>query len=356
MNETLLEFRSVGVRYAGRTGSVSAVQDVSLALRAGETFGLVGESGCGKTTLAMALMGLLPPAAEVSGEIRFQDRDLAGLPAADRRALRGDRVSMVFQDPATSLDPTFAVGAQVAETIRAHRRISRRDSRAAALELLRRVGIPAAEQRYADPPHRLSGGMRQRVVLAAALANDPALLVADEPTTALDVTIQAQILDLLRDLQREHGTTVLLIAHDLGVVAQICDRVGVMYAGQLVEVAPVGELFARPAHPYTRALLDALPSGAHRAGRLRVIVGEVPDLADPPPGCRFADRCPHRMPECDTVPPLADAGAGRRIACWLDPATRAAHDLPPRSAAPASQSAAPAAERQSAVPAGESHE
>jgi oligopeptide/dipeptide ABC transporter ATP-binding protein len=323
MTETLVQFRSVGVDYPSGSGDVSAVKDVSLDLYSGETFGLVGESGCGKTTLAMGLMGLLPRMARVSGEIVFQGRDLGSLPESERRSLRGDRMSMVFQDPATSLDPAFGIGGQIAETLRAHRDIGRKESKARALDLLKQVGIPAAEQRYFDPPHRLSGGMRQRVVIAAALANDPALLLADEPTTALDVTIQAQILDLLRDLQREHGTTILLIAHDLGVVAQICDRVGVMYGGQLVEVAPVADLFARPEHPYTRALLDALPGKTRTAGPLKVVVGEVPDLADPPSGCRFKDRCPQRTADCDRTPPLADAGAGRRIACWLAPATRA---------------------------------
>jgi oligopeptide/dipeptide ABC transporter ATP-binding protein len=326
--QPLLEFRDVSVDYAGRAGTVSAVSAVSLVLVEGETFGLVGESGCGKTTLSMALMGLLPKSAHVSGEIVFRGDDLNAMSEGRLRELRGDQVSMVFQDPATSLDPTFSVGSQVAETIRAHRPISREKAKERAIELLTEVGIPAAAERYADPPHRLSGGMRQRVVLAAALANNPALLLADEPTTALDVTIQAQILDLLADLQVRHGTTILLIAHNLGVVAQICDRVGVMYAGQLVEVAPVAELFASPRHPYTRALLDALPTGSHQAGSLRVIAGQVPDLADPPAGCRFKDRCPSRLTECDTTPPLADSG-DRRIACWLDAATRTAGGLPP---------------------------
>jgi oligopeptide/dipeptide ABC transporter ATP-binding protein len=324
----LLEFRNLSVDYSGRGGVVSAVTDVSVTLLEGETFGLVGESGCGKTSLAMALMGLLPASALVSGSIHFRGADLNAMSEPRLRELRGDQVSMVFQDPATSLDPTFAIGSQVAEVMRAHRRISRTQAKARAIELLTEVGIPAAAERYADPPHRLSGGMRQRVVLAAALANNPALLLADEPTTALDVTIQAQILDLLADLQRLHGTTILLIAHDLGVVAQICDRVGVMYAGQLVEVAPVADLFSSPRHPYTRALLDALPSGSHAAGSLRVIPGQVPDLANPPSGCRFKDRCAHRMPECDLTPPLADS-ADRRIACWLEPATRSEGGLPP---------------------------
>ncbi len=320
----LLELRNVSVDYVGRNGSVSAVQDVCLSLSEGETFGLVGESGCGKTTLSMALMGLLPETAKVTGEILFRGADLTIMSESDRRELRGDQIGMVFQDPATSLDPTFSIGSQVAETLRAHRKMSRKQAKARALELLIEVGIPAAETRYTDPPHRLSGGMRQRVVIAAALANDPVLLLADEPTTALDVTIQAQILDLLAGLQKKHHTTNLLVAHDLGIVAQVCDRVAVMYAGQLVEVAPVAQLFADPQHPYTRALMDALPTATHAAGALRVIKGQVPDLADPPSGCRFKDRCPHRMAECEQLPPLAESANGSQVACWLHPATRAA--------------------------------
>jgi oligopeptide/dipeptide ABC transporter ATP-binding protein len=303
---------------------VSAVNGVSLEIAESEIFGLVGESGCGKTTLALAVMGLLPGSADVRGAIRFQGRDLAGLPDEDMRMLRGDRISMVFQDPMTSLDPCFSIGSQVTETIRAHRPADRRAAREIALRLLRDVGIPEPERRYGDPPHRLSGGMRQRVVIATALANEPALLIADEPTTALDVTIQSQVLDLLRDLRRTHDTTILLITHDLGVVAQLCDRVGVMYAGQLVEVAPVEDIFRAPRHPYTQALLAALPTGGQERGGLRVIEGRVPDLTDPPPGCRFAPRCPYRMPECERIPPLAEDPGGHHIACWLSNATRAA--------------------------------
>jgi peptide/nickel transport system ATP-binding protein len=305
MTAPILEFRDVGVDYRGREGTVSAVRGVSLQLRAGETFGLVGESGCGKTT----------PSARVSGEIRLGGTDLVTMNEAKLRELRGNEVSMVFQDPATSLDPTFSIGSQIAETLRAHRPITRAAARQRATELLTEVGIPDAAARYDDPPHRLSGGMRQRVVIGAALANEPALVLADEPTTALDVTIQAQILDLLSDLQTRLGSTVLLITHDLGVVAQACDRVGVMYAGQLVEVAPTRELFASPRHPYTRALLDALPTRARATGGLRVIAGQVPDLSNPPVGCRFADRCPHRMDVCATEPELVVTGS-RSVACW----------------------------------------
>ena len=320
----LLALEHVDVGFATEDGRVSAVSDVSLSVSEGEIFGLVGESGCGKTTLAMALMGLLPATAHVAGSVRFQGLELLGLPPDELRKLRGDRISMIFQDPMTSLDPTFPVGEQVAETITAHRDVDDARARERALELLRGVGIPEPERRFGDAPHRLSGGMRQRVVIATALANEPALVLADEPTTALDVTIQAQVLDLLRDLRTRLQTTIVLITHDLGVVAQICDRVGVMYAGQLVEVAPVSEIFRSPRHPYTQALLAALPTQQQVPGSLRVIPGRVPNLADPPPGCRFSTRCPYVMDVCTTVPPLAHETDEHLIACWLSEATKQA--------------------------------
>ena len=310
-----MALENVSVDFAGVRGPVSAVSDVSFSIGQGEIFGVVGESGSGKTTLAMAMMRLLPNTAAVSGKLLFKGQDLATMKPAELRSLRGDRISMVFQDPLTSLDPSYGVGAQVAETVRAHQNVSERAARHRALELLKEVGIPAADERYSDPPHRFSGGMRQRVVIATALANDPDLLLADEPTTALDVTIQAQILALLQELRERRGMTIVLIAHDLAVVAQLCDRVGVMYAGQLVETAAVGDLFPDPWHPYTRALLDALPSGRHGRGMLKVIEGQVPDLVDPPPGCRFNLRCPHRMPVCDKRPPLVTS-LDRAVACW----------------------------------------
>jgi peptide/nickel transport system ATP-binding protein len=306
-----------------RFGAVSAVSHVSLEVAEGEIFALVGESGCGKTTLAMAIMGLLPARATVEGAIEFLGHDLTALDESERGRLRGDRISMVFQDPGAALDPAFSVGEQVAETIRAHRRVGRREAKARALQLLQEVGISDAERRYGDPPHRFSGGMQQRVVIATALANEPALLIADEPTTALDVTIQAQILGLMRELRRRHRTTILLIAHDFGVVAQLCDRAGVLYAGQLVEVAPVEAIFAEARHPYTAALLAALPSGAQARGGLAAAPGQVPDLGSPPTGCRFAPRCPIRREECDRLPPLAALGE-HLTACWATPETRAA--------------------------------
>jgi ABC-type dipeptide/oligopeptide/nickel transport system ATPase component len=265
----LLRIEDLSIAYGG----VAAVDRVSFEVAEGEVLGLVGESGCGKTTLALATIGLLPPNARVEGRILFKGVDLRGLGHEQLRALRGDGIGMVFQDPAMALDPAYAVGEQIAETIAAHRPVGRREARARALALLQEVGIPAAERRYGDPPHRFSGGMQQRVVIAIAIANEPSLLIADEPTTALDVTIQAQILSLLRDLRVRHRTAILLIAHDFGVVAQLCERAAVLYAGQIVEAASVQSLFAAPQHPYTRALLAAQPSSARARGQLAAVSG-----------------------------------------------------------------------------------
>jgi peptide/nickel transport system ATP-binding protein len=317
LSTPLLEIRELSVGFASDRGVASAVSNVSLDVDAGEIVGIVGESGCGKTTLAMAIIGLLPRSATTEGEIRFRGANLLALPEAELRKFRGERIAMVFQDPASSLDPAFGVGSQVAETIRAHRAVGRAAARRQALDLLREVGIPSADARFGDPPHRFSGGMRQRVVIAAAIANDPALLLADEPTTALDVTIQAQILSLLKDLAARHNTTILLIAHDLAVIAALCERVGVMYAGQLVEVAPVARIFEHALHPYTQALLAAIPSAERSPGTLQQIQGDVPDLVTPPPGCRFASRCVHRMDQCDRTPLLAAQSPDHTVACWL---------------------------------------
>jgi len=316
-DDALLRLRDGSVEFIVDEVRVSAVDKVTLDVSAGEIMGLVGESGCGKTTLAMAIVGLLAINARIGGEIRFRGLDVLRMSESERRKLRGGQIGMVFQDPLSSLDPAFSIGSQVADTIEVHGHVSNHQARARAIELLRDVGIPSPEQRYSDPPHQFSGGMRQRVVIAAALANEPDLILADEPTTALDVTIQAQILALLQELAVQHHTSIVLIAHDLGVVAQLCDRVGVMYAGQLVEVASVADIFAQPLHPYTRALLAAVPSAEQAPGTLLVIEGQVPDLSDPPPGCRFAPRCPHRMPVCTERPPSFTRTPAHTVACWL---------------------------------------
>jgi oligopeptide/dipeptide ABC transporter ATP-binding protein len=313
---TLVDIRGASVDFVGPTGSTSAVHDVSFDIRQGEIFGLVGESGCGKSTLAMMLMGLLPSSARVGGSIAFEGRELTGLSEEAWRELRGNRISLISQDPRSALDPVTPIGHQVAETIRAHRPIGRREARALAIEALAQTGIAHAAERYGDPPHRFSGGMCQRVVIAAALANKPDLLIADEPTTALDVTIQAQILALLAGLRARLNMTVVLITHDMGVVAQMCDRVGVMYAGELVEVGEVNEVFSHPSHPYTEALLGAIPTSRRGHGPLRVIPGQVPDLSNPPGGCRFKDRCAYRIAACEQTPELAVVAGGHAAACW----------------------------------------
>jgi oligopeptide/dipeptide ABC transporter ATP-binding protein len=320
---SVLAIENLRVDYPRRDGRASsAVAGVSLGVDEGEVVGLVGESGCGKSTLASAVMGLLPAGTKVSGSIEFEGRDLTTLPERELRRMRGDRMTLIPQDPLSALDPAFSIGSQIAETIKAHRDISARQARARAVELLTEVGVPGAAGRYGDPPYRFSGGMRQRVVIATAIANEPTLLIADEPTTALDATIQAQILELLSELRSHRRTAMLLITHDLGVIAQTCHRVGVLYAGQLVELAPVQEVFANPRHPYTRTLIAALPGTEGRSGPLPVLSGTVPDPTAPPPGCRFAPRCPQALPECSGLPVLA--GEEHQVACWLDPQSRTA--------------------------------
>ncbi|MDB5059093.1 MAG: Peptide transporter ATP-binding protein [Chloroflexi bacterium] len=317
--DTLLEVKDLAVRFAVEAGAVHAVSDVSFSLRRGQTLGLVGESGCGKSTAAFALMGLLPRNGRVTaGRVEFEGRDLLKLRPRELQALRGDRISMVFQNPMTSLDPAYTVGAQIVDVLREHRRLAAGAAKARAIELLRRVGIPSPDQRFHSYPHQLSGGQRQRVVIAIALACEPALLIADEPTTALDVTIQAQILSLLRDLCAEEGTAIILISHDLGVIAQMCNRVAVMYGGRLVEEGPVDRIFARPLHPYTQALLRSIPSAGVGRGSLAVIEGGVPNLVQPPPGCPFAPRCAHRMAICAERMPVRTAPEpDHQVACYL---------------------------------------
>jgi len=318
---SLLEVENLSIAFGPEKRPLTVVQGASFDITQGETVALVGESGSGKSVTALAIMRLLEqPGRITQGSIRFAGQDLAALDERAMRRIRGDRIAMVFQEPMASLNPVLTVGAHVTEPLILHRRLSRAEARRQALELLDRVGIPSAAQRLDEYPHRLSGGMRQRVMIAAALACRPDLLIADEPTTALDVTIQAQILRLLADLQREFGMAVLFITHDLGVVAEQAKRVVVMYAGRVVERAPTSALFDAPAHPYAAALLRCVP-GETDIERLESIEGSVPSPAALPPGCRFAPRCPRAMPDCETAdPPLRSAGAGHDAACILVPA------------------------------------
>ncbi len=330
----LLELRDLQVWYDGPEGPARAVDGVSLAIERGETYALVGESGCGKSTLALALMKLQEPGVIAGGRIVFDGRDLVPLSEREMRPYRGGRMGMVFQEPGAALNPVMRVGTQVGEALRIHKKLSRKDAWREAVRLLEKVALPDPERQARAYPHELSGGMKQRVMLAIALSCSPDLLVADEPTTALDVTIQAQILALLRRLKEELGLTVLLIAHDLGVVAENADRVGVMYAGKLVEETPVGDLFDDAKHPYTRALLRSMPPGPAGAGRrgaarrLPVIPGTVPHPASPPSGCRFHPRCPERFEPCDAVEPrVLDVGPRRRVACFLHDPEHAARGV-----------------------------
>ena len=333
----LLQVQDLRVQFPGTGPPVRAVDGVSLALERGETYALVGESGCGKSATALAILRLVEPGRIVSGRILFEGRDLLALSEKEMRSVRGGRIGLVFQEAAAALNPVMRVGAQVAEAIRVHGQASRREARERAVELLRMVALadPAAQARAY--PHELSGGMKQRAMLAIALACSPALLIADEPTTALDVTIQAQILALLRRLREELALTVLLITHDLGVVAENAHRMGVMYAGRIVEEGPVEAVLGAPQHPYTRGLLRSIPGGAARhAGdgprerRLPTLPGSVPDPSAPPPGCRFHPRCAERLPSCDRVEPRETATApGRRVACLLYEGERLAREHAP---------------------------
>jgi peptide/nickel transport system ATP-binding protein len=311
---TVLAVRDLTVAIGAR----AVVDGVSFELRTGETLALVGESGCGKSLTALALLQLLPGAAQLKGgTVAFEGADLARLPEPAMRKIRGNRASLIFQDPLSSLDPLMTVGDQLVEGILAHRDLSRSDARAEALAMLRAVGIAEAERRLAQYPFELSGGMCQRVMIAIALAARPAVLIADEPTTALDVTIQAQILDLMKGLRRESGTSILLITHDMGVVAEMADRVAVMYAGRIVETGPTDAIFASPRHPYTHLLLKSVPRLDDRPKTaMAVIEGSVPAHGDWPAGCRFAPRCPLAVERCASPPPLAAVGADRAAACW----------------------------------------
>ena len=318
MAEPLLQVQDLRVEFPARRGTRVAVDGVSFDIAAGEVLGVVGESGAGKSVTGAAVIGLLDaPGRIVAGQIRFDGHRIDDLPPSALRRLRGRQIGSIFQDPLTSLNPLFSVGDQIVETMRTHLMLGRREARQRAVDLLAATGVPAAAQRIYQYPHLFSGGMRQRVVIAVALAGEPKLVVADEPTTALDVSTQAQVLAVLRRLCRDHGTAVMLVTHDLGVVAEICDRVAVMYAGRLVEIGPVAGVLHAPAHPYTRGLLDAVPTLAGERERLPQIEGAMPAPDALPTGCAFHPRCPRRMARCSVDRPPPMVAAGRRVACWL---------------------------------------
>ncbi|MFI6210278.1 ABC transporter ATP-binding protein [Streptomyces sp. NPDC051041] len=314
----LLDVRDLRVEFHTRDGVAHAVNGVTCGVDAGETLAVLGESGSGKSVTAQAVMGILdtPPGRITGGEVLFRGRDLLKLGEGERRRVRGAELAMIFQDALSSLNPVLTVGDQLGEMFTVHRGMSRRDARAKAVELMDRVRIPAARRRVRDYPHQFSGGMRQRIMIAMAMALEPALIIADEPTTALDVTVQAQVMDLLAELRREYRMGLVLITHDLGVVADVADKIAVMYAGRIVESAPVRDLYRAPAHPYTRGLLDSIPRLDRKGRELYAVRGLPPSLLDIPSGCSFHPRCPLARDVCRTdVPPLYEVGRGRESAC-----------------------------------------
>ena len=321
-NAPLLEVKDLRIQFHTESGVFRAVDGVSFSVRRGATLGIVGESGCGKSVTSLGIMRLIaqPPGRYAGGEVLFEGRDILKISEKEMRGLRGGRMGMIFQEPMTSLNPVYTIGDQIIESLRAHGVTDRKAARKRAIEMLDLVKLPSPESRVDDFPHQLSGGQRQRVMIALALVNDPELLIADEPTTALDVTVQAQILELMRDLRERTGSAIVLITHDLGVVAETCDDVVVMYAGQVVEKAPVAELFAGPQHPYTLGLMAAVPRLDAQTDRLETIPGSVPPPYLQLPGCRFASRCPLATDHCRAAPPpLREIGPGRSVACWKAP-------------------------------------
>ena len=318
MSAALLEVDRLRVEFPTRRGRLLALDDVSFTIAPGEILGVVGESGAGKSLTGAAIIGLLdPPGRIAAGEIRFAGARIDNLPYEQMRAMRGREIGAIFQDPLTSLDPLYTVGQQLVETIQTHLGLDAAEARRRAVRLLQETGIPAAEDRLDQYPHQFSGGMRQRVVIALALAGEPRLIVADEPTTALDVSIQAQIISLLKRLCREHGAAVMLVTHDMGVIAETCDRVAVMYAGRIVEIGPVAAVIHAPAHPYTVGLMGAIPAMDEDRPRLLQIEGSMPRLHPIPAGCAFNPRCPHAFEPCTALRPELIAAGATRAACWL---------------------------------------
>ncbi|MUM78387.1 ATP-binding cassette domain-containing protein [Pseudodesulfovibrio sp. F-1] len=318
MHDTLLDIRGLTTRFSSPQGIAKAVDTVSLSLMQGETLAVVGESGCGKTVLALSILGLVPdpPGRVTDGSILYKGSDLLAMDESELRRIRGNQISMIFQEPMTALNPVFRIDDQIAEPLRLHQGLDGRTALAGAVDALARVGIPNPAKVARAYPHELSGGMRQRVMIAMALACNPSLLIADEPTTALDVTVQAQILDLMNDLKARMNGSLMLITHDLGVVARMARRVAIMYAGKVVELCEVGPLFAEPLHPYTQGLLASVPVLGDRS-ELNPIPGIVPGIFDLPEGCRFRPRCQHAFERCTTLPPLLETGPGRQVRCWL---------------------------------------
>lgn len=314
---SLMSVRGLGVSFKTSQGVWQATRKIDFEIAPGERVGIVGESGCGKTITGLSILRLLPSnLSRLDGSIMFGETDLASCSMRSMRAIRGKRIAMIFQEPMSALDPVFTVGHQIAETLRIHTGTSKDEAREKTLEMLRRVGIASPERRIDDYPHQLSGGMRQRVMIAAALICGPQLLIADEPTTALDVTVQAQILELLRELSETSNTALMLITHDLGVVAETCTRMITMYAGEVIEDAPVDAALVKPLHPYTSGLLRSLPHLSPRRGKLASIAGRVPSISAMPNGCRFKARCAYALPGCDEEQELIDAGDGRKVRCW----------------------------------------
>jgi peptide/nickel transport system ATP-binding protein len=316
--DSILEVKNLKTRFKTDHGRVAVVDGVDFIIRSGETLGVVGESGCGKSVTSLSIMGLLPPNGSNEGSIRFLGKDLLSLSEKEMQQIRGNQVSMIFQEPMTSLNPLHTVGKQIVESIKLHMQVTSQEAKERAIKMLKAVGMPRAEDIYGEYPHQLSGGMRQRVMIAMAMVCDPKLIIADEPTTALDVTIQAQILDLMRDLKEKTDTSIMLITHDLGVVAEMCDRVIVMYAGQIVEETDVHTLFENPKHPYTIGLLDSIPDFEENREYLNSISGSVPLSHEMPKGCRFAPRCSHVKPIChEQQPEMIELDRNHKCRCWL---------------------------------------